>query len=36
MTNTPTKTFMYLLRGGISETTLSPEQMQKMVEKYMN
>ena len=37
MANTSTKTFMYLLRGGISDrTTLSPEQMQKMVEKYMN
>jgi hypothetical protein len=37
MANTSTKTFLYLLRGGISErSTLSPEQMQKMVEKYMN
>lgn len=36
MAKTSTNTFMYLLRGGISETTLSPEQMQKMVEKYMN
>src|ERR1044072_6753118 len=35
MAKTSTNTFMYLLRGGISETTLSPEQMQKMVEKYI-
>jgi hypothetical protein len=36
MANTSTKTFMYLLRGGLSETTLSPEQIQKLTEKYMN
>jgi hypothetical protein len=36
MANASTKTFMYLLRGGVSETTLSPEQMQKLTEKYMN
>lgn len=36
MANTSTKTFMYLLRGGISDRTLSPEQMQRLTEKYMN
>ncbi len=37
MANTSTKTFMYLLRGGISDrAALSPEQMQKITEKYMN
>lgn len=36
MTNTATNTFMYLLRGGIDDRKLSPEQMQKLTEKYMN
>ena len=36
MTNRATKTFMYLLRGGVSETKLSPDQMQQLIEKYMN
>jgi hypothetical protein len=36
MANTSTNTFMYLLRGGISDTTLSPEQIQQLTEKYMN
>lgn len=34
MNNTATKTFMYLLRGGIAESTLSPEQMQTMLQEY--
>jgi hypothetical protein len=33
MSNTATKTFIYLLRGGIS-ATLSPEEMQAMNQKY--
>ena len=36
MANTSNKTFMFLLRGGVSDRTLSPEQMQKLTEKYMN
>jgi hypothetical protein len=36
MANTATNTFMYLLRGGIDDRKLSPEQMQKLTEKYMN
>ncbi len=36
MANTSTKTFMYLLRGGVDDRKLSPEQMQKLTEKYMN
>ena len=34
MTQQATNTFMYLLRGGISEATLSPEEMQKMIQEY--
>lgn len=36
MSNTSTKTFMYLLRGGISNDKISPEIMQQLLEKYMN
>ena len=35
MSNTATDTFLFLLRGGIARETLSPEQMQKQIEKYM-
>jgi hypothetical protein len=34
MNNASTNTYMYLLRGGISETKLSPQEMQEMVGKY--
>jgi len=36
MANASTKTFMYLLRGGVSDGTLSPEEIQKLTEKYMH
>ncbi len=35
MNNPTTKTFMYLLRGGIPDAQLSPEIMQGLLEKYM-
>jgi hypothetical protein len=34
MSNPSSNTFMYLLRGGISETTLSPEEMQAIIQEY--
>src|SRR3712207_4110719 len=34
MSQPATTTFMYLLRGGISEKTLSPQEMQEMIAKY--
>ncbi len=36
MSTTATNTFLFLLRGGIAPETLSPEEMQKQIEKYMN
>ena len=36
MSNIATKTFLYLLRGGISDARMSPEIMQQLLEKYMN
>ena len=33
---TPPETFMLLLRGGISHTDLSPDQLQRQIERYMN
>lgn len=36
MTKTASKTFMYLLRGGISDDQMSPEMMQQLLEKYMS
>ena len=36
MTTTSTNPFMLLLRGGISNRKLSPEQLQKQIEKYLN
>jgi hypothetical protein len=36
MTNTASKTFMYLLRGGISDDKMSPEIMQQLLGKYMS
>lgn len=35
MTTTANNTFMLLLRGGISNRDLSPEQLQQQIEKYM-
>lgn len=35
MAKTASKTFMYLLRGGISDDKMSPEIMQQLLEKYM-
>ena len=34
MSQPSTHTFMYLLRGGVSEATLSPEEMQAMIQQY--
>lgn len=36
MTKTSTNKFILLLRGGIPRESLSPEQMQQQIEKYMN
>ena len=35
MNTASTNTFMYLLRGGIPEADLSPEEMQAMIREYM-
>lgn len=34
MSSTANSTFMYLLRGGIPEASLSPEEMQAMIQQY--
>jgi len=35
-TGTESRPFMLLLRGGVSNRDLSPEQMQQQIERYMN
>lgn len=35
MTTAPTETFMLLLRGGISNRDLSPDQLQQQIQKYL-
>jgi hypothetical protein len=35
-TGTESRSFMLLLRGGVSNRDLSPEQMQQQIERYMN
>jgi hypothetical protein len=36
MTTATQPTFMLLLRGGVSNRDLSPEQLQRQIERYMN
>jgi hypothetical protein len=36
MSTTSSDTFMLLLRGGVSNAELSPEQMQRQIQKYMS
>jgi hypothetical protein len=35
-TGTESRPFMLILRGGVSNRDLSPEQMQQQIERYMN
>jgi len=35
MTTAPTETFMLLLRGGVSNSDLSPDQLQQLIQKYL-
>ena len=35
-TTTQAETFMLLLRGGVSNRDLSPDQLQRQIERYMN
>lgn len=36
MTIAPTETFMLLLRGGVSNKDLSPQQIQEQIQKYLD